>query len=69
MRIVVVLPEPLGPRKPITIPTRNRQAEPIDNVPVATPFREPVNKDRRLSNRTRRCASPMMAVMELPTAI
>jgi hypothetical protein len=67
MPIVVVLPEPLGPRNPSL--SRNRQAEPIDNVPVATPFREPVSKDRRLGNRTRRFASPMMAVMGLPTAI
>ena len=45
MRMVVVLPEPLGPRKPHTSPSRHRDIDMIDRDLAAEALGQPVHID------------------------
>ena len=46
MRSVVVLPEPLGPRKPVIWPCFDLQRDVLDDAPVAEALVEPADVDR-----------------------
>ena len=52
-RIVVLFPEPFGPRKPVTWPGLDREAERVDGDLAAEPLGQTVDRDHE---RRRSCA-------------
>ena len=46
MRIVVLLPAPFGPRKPVTHPRPDFEREIVDGGDCAESLREPADRDR-----------------------
>ena len=52
MRMVVVLPEPFGPRKPKTLPARDGEVEPVDGELLAVALGERARLDDVHRRRT-----------------
>src|SRR4029453_19010653 len=49
--MVVVLPAPLGPRNPVTLPRVDRDGQVVDRHPLAVALDEAVRLDHELSSR------------------
>ena len=66
MRMVVVLPLPLAPRKPQIWPCRDLEVEPVDHAPRAEALAQPVDVDDELGHRPTRAVLLACAVCTRP---